>query len=118
MASDKDVLGKADALLRRHVVAPPASGSDTGGVPVLTDLIEAPPEPGLDAADTLADEVFTRVMEQVEGRLAVELERRLEAQLVEQAHAAVGNAIAELRADIARAVTDAVAEAFARRPVK
>ena len=42
MSSDKDVLGKADALLRRHTLAAPGEGSDTGGVPVLTDLIEDP----------------------------------------------------------------------------
>jgi hypothetical protein len=33
---EKDIFGKADALLRRHSIAPPADGSETGGVPMLT----------------------------------------------------------------------------------
>jgi hypothetical protein len=41
--ADKDVLGKADALLRRAGGSP--IGTATGGVPVLTELIEAPAPP-------------------------------------------------------------------------
>src|SRR5689334_575995 len=41
--ADKDVLGKADALLRRGTPI----GSTTGAVPVLTELIEAPAPPDL-----------------------------------------------------------------------
>ena len=38
MADDRDILGKADALLRRHV-PPPGAASDGADVPVLTELI-------------------------------------------------------------------------------
>ena len=55
MASDKDVLGKADALLRRH-----AAGTEAGGVPVLTDLVHDPRAKA--AAEELAREIFTRVL--------------------------------------------------------
>jgi hypothetical protein len=49
MSDDKDVFGKADALLRRGI-KPPADGSETGGVPVLTDFVEPHP------AETLPDQ--------------------------------------------------------------
>jgi hypothetical protein len=59
MAGDNDILGKADALLRRHSLASPGSGSDTGGVPVLTDLIDDP------AKQAAHDEVAREARRQV-----------------------------------------------------
>ncbi len=106
MATDKDVLGKADALLRRHAAAAPGSGSDTGGVPVLTDLIDTPGQAAPSPNDELVREVAARVMTQVEGKLAP------------QVHAAVASAIVELRQELTNAIADAVEEALARRPVK
>lgn len=120
MAGDKDIFGKADALLRRHSPGSPATGSDTGGVPVLTDLVdggiplEAPPDPTTD----LAREVFTRVMAEVEERLAADLERRLTRHLAPQVHAAVASAIGELHQELATAIGDAVAKALAQRNAK
>jgi hypothetical protein len=124
MAGEKDVLGKADALLRRHSIAPPATASDTGSVPILTDLfddagasateVDLPLEP----EDDLASEVFTRVMAAVEARLSADLERRLMHHLVPQVHAAVTSAVGDLRQELANAVGDAVAEALQRRQVK
>ena len=108
--ADDDVLGKADALLRRHGVAKPASGSDTGGIPVLTDLVGATLPEG-----ELAQEVFRRVMHEVESRLAADLENRLSLQLVPQIHAAVADALADLRQELANAIGDAVTEALAKR---
>jgi hypothetical protein len=116
MDSDKDILGKADALLRRHAIAPPAGGSDTGGVPVLTDLLHDPSEDT--DREALVREVFTRVMAEVEGRLAADLEKSLAEHLVPQVHAAVAGALGDLRQDLANAIGDAVAEAISRRPVK
>ena len=119
MADERDVLGKADALLRRHGPAAPASGSDTGGVPVLTDLVGVPSSiaaPG--PAGELAREVFTRVMTQVEGGLAKDLELRLAHHLSPQVHAAVASALGDLRQELANIIGDAIAEAVARRKVK
>jgi len=107
--ADDDVLGKADALLRRHAVSRPAGGSDTGGIPVLTDIV-AEPQPG----DELANEVFRRVMQEVEGRLAADLENRLALHLVPQVHAAVAGALADLRQELAKAIGDAISEALSR----
>jgi len=114
MEGDKDVLNKADALLRRHSIAPPATGSDTGGVPILTDLVDAP------AADNekIARDVFTRVMAEVEGRLAADLEKRLAQHLMPEVHAAVTSALGDLRQELANAIGDAVAEALNARKAR
>jgi hypothetical protein len=111
---DRDLLGKADALLKRHA----APGSDTGGIPVLTDLVEAPSAYSEDTAGELAQEVFTRVMSEVEGRLAGELERRMVQHLEGEIHVAIVGAMEDLRQDIANAIGDAVSEALKRRQIK
>ena len=112
MASDKDVLDKADALLRRHA----AAGGETGAFPILTDLVDDPAAKA--ATEELAREVFTRVMAEVEGRLAADLENRLSQHLVAQVHGAVASALGDLRQELANAIGDAVAEALKNRPVK
>jgi hypothetical protein len=111
LESDKDVLGKADALLRRHAV-----GSETGGVPTLTDLVD-----DASTAEKIAElqkDVFLRVMAEVEGRLAVDLEERLAQHLVAQVHGAVASALGDLRQELANAIGDAVADALRNRTVK
>ncbi len=113
MASDKDVLDKADALLRRHAGAP---GGETGAFPILTDLVDDPAAKA--ATEELAREVFNRVMAEVEGRLAADLESRLSQHLVAQVHGAVASALGDLRQELANAIGDAVAEALKQRPVK
>ena len=112
--ADKDVLGKADALLRRHSLPLPGSGSDTGGVPVLTEFVE-PPGAG---TSELAQAIFERVMKEVEGRLAADLERRLAQHLVGQVHAAVASAIGDLHQDLANTIGDAIKQELERRHVK
>jgi len=116
MAEDRDVLNKADALLKRHAATP-----DGGGIPVLTDLIEPPAPPqtdGVSAAGEISQEVFARVMAEVEGRLATELERRLVDHLKGEVHVAVSNALGDLRQDVANAIGDAVSAALERRQPK
>ena len=111
MASDKDVLGKADALLRRHAV-----GTETGGVPVLTDFIHDPKARA--ATEDIARDVFNRVMAEVEGRLAADLEKRLVQHLVPQVHTAVASALGDLHQELANAIGDAVAAALKDRQLK
>jgi hypothetical protein len=113
VASDKDILDKADALLRRHAGAP---GGETGAFPILTDLVDDPAAKA--ATEELAREVFNRVMAEVEGRLAADLENRLSQHLVAQVHGAVASALGDLRQELANAIGDAVAEALKQRPVK
>jgi hypothetical protein len=113
---NRDVLGKADALLKRHAAAPEA---EAGTIPVLTDLIEPPSPLAADSvAGELSNEVFARVMEEVEGRLAAELERRLCQHLEAEVHVAVASALGDLRQDVANAIGDAVTEALRRRQPK
>ena len=112
--ADKDVFGKADALLRRHSLPLPGSGGDTGGVPVLTELVEVPDN----TAAELAQAIFERVMQEVEGRLAADLERRLTQQLSGQIHAAVASAIGDMRQELANTIGDAVKQELERRQVK
>ncbi len=114
MANEKDVLDKADALLRRHSISAPGAATDTGGVPLLTDIVD----PGLGPGGELAREVFKLVMAEVEHRFAADLEARLAQHLVPQVHAAVAAALGDLRQELANAIGDAVAEAFSRHTVK
>lgn len=109
--ADKDILGKADALLRRH-----ATGSDTGGVPLLTDLVQDPRAKA--AMDEIARDVFNRVMHEVEGRLAADLEKRLVQHLAPQVHTAVVSALGDLHQELANVIGDAVAAALKDRQVK
>jgi len=133
---EKDIFGKADALLRRHSIAPPADGSETGGVPVLTDIVETPdgeppapaaassPQPEPEALPTAAppaditQQVIDRVMAEVEQRLAADLERKLIEHLTPQVHAAVASAIGDLHQELANAIGDAIAEALERGRIK
>jgi hypothetical protein len=131
VSSDKDLIGKADGLMRRGV-SPPGSGGDTGGVPILTDLVdESLPAPAAAPAATptraapvrepsseLAREIFTRVIAEVEGRLAADLERRLTQHLIPQVHAAVASALGDLHQELANAIGDAVTRALEARNLK
>ena len=114
MAGDKDIFGKADALLRRHALQPPADGSQTGGVPLLTDLVDDPAAatPAPAARDDITPDVLARVVAQVEARLAEQLEDRIVQQLLPQVHAAVVHALGDLRPELGNAIGDAVAEAL------
>ena len=118
MADDDDVLGKADALLRRRSVAPPADGSQTGGVPVLTDLVGEPPGAQEALTNDVAREAFDRAIAEVEGRLTAELERRVAERLLPDVNSAVVSAIADQRPELAKTIAAAVADALARRSPK
>ena len=130
MENDRDILGKADALLRRHAPARPEHG-EGADVPVLTELITpggtaspapAPATPATaTAAPALRDDEYTRaliaeVVNAVQSRLAHDLEHRLAQQVMAEVHASVAATLGDLRQDIANAAGVAVAEALARRP--
>jgi len=118
LADDDDVLGKADALLRRRSVAPPADGAQTGGVPVLTDLVGEPPGAQDALVTDVAREVFDGVIAEVEARLTDELERRVAERLRPDINSAVVSAVADLRPELAKTIADAVAQALDRRAPK
>ena len=114
MSSDKDLIGKADGLMRRH-----AAGPDVETVPVLTDLVQSGPVPPARGPHSdLAREIFARVMSEVESRLAADLERRLNQHLIPQVHAAVASAIGDLHQELANAIGDAINRALEHRNIK
>ena len=113
-SNEKDILGKADGLMRRH-----NPGSDTAAVPVLTEMIQpGAPAPAPGPNSDLAREIFARVMSEVEGRLAADLEKRLNQHLVPQVHAAVASAIGDLHQELANAIGDAINRALEHRHLK
>ena len=115
--ADKDVLGRADGLMRRHALPLPGSGTDAGGVPVLTELVEAPA-----AAEGLVSEigaaVLDRVSQQIEGRLRAEVERRVAEQMAGQVQAALSAALTDLRKELAAAIAEAIRQELERRQIK
>ena len=115
--SDKDIMGRADGLMRRQGTG---VGTDTGGVPILTDLIgEAAAKPAArEPASDLGREIFTRVISEVETRLVTDLERRVSQHLAPQVHAAVASAVADLHQELANAINDAVTRALESRHLK
>jgi hypothetical protein len=117
LADDKDVFGRADALLRRNAAAH-AANADPAAVPVLTDLVGDPPDAAAELSSDVAREVFARVLAEVEGRLANDLEKRVSDHLAGQVHTAVAAALGDLRQELANAIAAAVAESLQRRNVK
>jgi hypothetical protein len=83
-------------------------------VPVLTEFVE----PQGAAGSPLAQAIFERVMKEVEGRLAADLERRVAQQLAGQVHAAVATALGDMRQELANVIGDAVKQELERRPLK
>jgi hypothetical protein len=127
MSEYRDVFGKADALLRRHTPSRPDEVA-AGDVPMLTELVTPPSMPagGTDVpapaapAQRVPDEEFIRelvaqVVNAVQARLAMDLERRLTQHLVAEVQASIAATLGDLRQDIANAVGDAVADALSRR---
>ncbi|HET6263815.1 MAG TPA: hypothetical protein VFD95_03095 [Usitatibacter sp.] len=100
--------------MRRHT-----PGTDPASVPVLTDMVQSGPSvPARGPHADLAREIFARVMGEVEGRLAADLERRLNQQLVPQVHAVVASAIADLHNELAGVIGDAINRALEHRNLK
>jgi hypothetical protein len=115
MEDDRDILNKADALLRRHA-APRGAPVDQGDVPLLTELITPGGHARILPDDDFTRELVAEVVNAVQARLAQDLERRLTQQVLAEVQASVAATLADLRQDIANAVGDAVAEALSRRP--
>lgn len=115
MPDERDILDKADALLRRH--APRNAGlGENADVPVLTELIT----PGGDRP-AASDDEFTRklvaeVASAVQARIAQDLEHHLTQKAIAEVHTSVAAALGDIQQDIATMIADAVAEALARHP--
>ena len=127
MENDRDILGKADALLRRHAPARPEHG-EGADVPVLTELI-TPGGPLPTAPATLAARATATRLAAHRGAASAaprrrlharadrrgrrmpcsrgwrsDLEHRLTQQVMAEVHASVAATLGDLRQDIANAV--------------
>jgi U3 small nucleolar ribonucleoprotein component len=98
--ADKDVIGKVDALMRRHSIPLPGAGGDAADVPVLTDVIEpaADPTRAADTGPDLAEAIFEQVMKEVDGRLV--------------------SGLAGLREELTRSIREAIRQELERRQIK
>ena len=113
MADERDLLDKADALLRRHALA---SGGETGTYPVLTDLVVPPG--AMDEQGKRRAEIVEGILAQLKTRFGVELEREVAEKLAPQLRAAVAEALAGLEERLAALVSQAVEESLKEPPVK
>jgi hypothetical protein len=122
---------KVDALLNKHGVAPggrrpdqPMLGVEDRNIPVLTEVVEAPAwtaptPPGRleqlsdDEIDLLSHDIFTRVVDRLDGKLGPKIEQRINEQIQQQIRAAVANVLSDLRQEIANEIGDAVNAALA-----
>ncbi len=113
---DRDILGKADALLRRHVPARAHSGE--GDIPVLTELITPgdtqPPAPPLAAVegDDSNSALIAEIARAVQSRLENDFEQRLTQQVTADVQAGIAAALEDMRREIADAVREAVSAAL------
>ncbi len=98
--ADKDVIGKVDALMRRHTLPLPGAGGEAADVPLLTDVIEpaADPARATDTGSDLSEAIFERVMKEVDGRLV--------------------SGLAGLREELTRTIREAIRQELERRNVK
>jgi hypothetical protein len=103
--------------MRRHALPLPGSGTDAGGVPVLTELVETPGA-AQDVVSEIGAAVLDRVSQQIEGRLRAEVERRVAEQMAGQVQAAVSGALADLRKELAAAIAEAIRQELERRQIK
>jgi hypothetical protein len=134
MDQEKDLAGKVDALLGKHGVAPGAAGRRSAdqpmfgvedrNIPILTEVVEAPswsppPPPSAvqhlseDEVDLLSHDIFSRVIDRLDGRLGPKIEQRISEQIQQQIRAAVANVMTDMRQEIANEIGDAVNAALA-----
>ncbi len=131
MATKKEsqdaLLKKVDTLLKRHRdVAAGLSDPVHLDVPVLTDIIDdhapalrrtrvAHARPGDRALHGLAADIYERVLEKLDDRIAAQFERRLASKIERAIHAALLKVGADLKQDLMNSVGDVIAEALAEK---
>ncbi|MDQ3259223.1 MAG: hypothetical protein M3Q00_00315 [Pseudomonadota bacterium] len=121
------LLKKVDTLLNRHrAVAAGLNDPAHLDVPVLTDMIDddapalkksrvAHARPGDKALHGLAADIYERVLEKLDERIAAQFERRLASKIEHAIHAALLKVGADLKQDLMNSVGDVIAEALAEK---
>jgi hypothetical protein len=122
------LLNKVDALLKRHRAG--AAGSSERAhldIPVLTDIVDDDPptskkrsvttnaRPSDKALHGLAADIYERVLEKLDDRIAAQFERRLASQIERAIHAALLQVGTDLKQDLMNSVGDVIAEALAEK---
>jgi hypothetical protein len=122
MSEPDDLLGKADAFLKRYR---PSSSSERGEVPVLTEVIAeapaAPAQPGPGAAPQgaqaktdlteLEQRLKQSILEAVASHVAKVVEEPLKSRLDAQLQRALATVSAQVKADLEALIRDAVTRA-------
>lgn len=131
MATKKEtqeaLLNKVDTLLKRHRTGAAGLGDRAHlDIPVLTDIVDhdgpsprksvvAHARPSDKALHGLAADIYERVLEKLDDRIAAQFERRLTAQIERAIHAALLQVGADLKQDLMNSVGDVIAEALAEK---
>ena len=122
------LLNKVDALLKRHRAGAISSGERAHwDIPVLTDIVDDEPptskkksvatkaRPNDKALHGLAADIYERVLEKLDDRIAAQFERRLASQIERAIHAALLQVGTDLKQDLMNSVGDVIAEALAEK---
>ncbi len=122
--ADSDVLGKADALLRRHRAARAAASPEPpADFPVLTEVVAgAPAAPPAPLSEAELAEIERDLRLELLGLLGPEFERLVEAKVHERLGAKVDDVLsltrkvleAEVRAAVREALADVIGAEVAR----
>ena len=131
MATKKEtqeaLLQKVDTLLKRHRVgALGLSERAPMDAPLLTDVVDdempAPHKPattntrsGDKALHGLAADIYERVLEKLDDRIAAQFERRLASQIERAVRTALQQVGTDLKDDLMNSVGDVIAEALAEK---
>ena len=125
--SQEALLQKVDALLKRHRVGAVGLGDRAPlDAPLLTDVVDddiptlqratAPPNrPSDKALHGLAADIYERVLEKLDSRIAAQFESKLAAQIERAVRTALRQVGTDLKDDLMNSVGDVIAEALAEK---
>ena len=125
--SQETLLLKVDALLKRHRVGAVGLGDRVSlDAPVLTDIVEdeipapsksnaASNRPSDKALHGLAADIYERVLEKLDDKIAGQFERRLATQIERAVRTALQQVGTDLKDDLMNSVGDVIAEALAEK---
>ena len=125
--SQEALLQKVDALLKRHRVGAVGLGDRAPlDAPLLTDVVDddiptlqratAPSNrPSDKALHGLAADIYERVLEKLDSRIAAQFESKLAAQIERAVRTALRQVGTDLKDDLMNSVGDVIAEALAEK---
>ena len=130
MATKKEtqeaLLQKVDTLLKKHRVGAVGFGDRAPlDAPVLTDIVDdeipvlqksvANTRPSDKALHGLAADIYDRVLEKLDSRIAAQFESRLTSQVERAVRTALQQVGTDLKDDLMNSIGDAIAEALAEK---